>query len=68
MSSEYDEKHFTSVSFPFHSIKSCQEPHLKFVFLLNLCKSVLYLFARINKLTFLKVNIFYCKLIFSAFK
>ena len=62
MSSQYDEEHFTLVSFPIYSIKSCCEPHLNFVL-------VLYLFTKINKLTFLKVNIIiYRKLILSAFK
>ena len=69
MSSQYDEEHFTVLSFPIYSIKSCRKPHLNFVLVLNLCKCMLYLFTKINKLTFFKVNIiFYCKLILSAFK
>ena len=69
MSSQYDEEHFILVSFPIYSIKSCREPHLNFVLVLKLCKCILYLFTKINKLTFLKVNIIFCrKLIPSAFK
>ena len=69
MSSKCDEEHFTVLSFSIYSIKSCREPHLNFVLVLNLCKYLLYLFTKINKLTFFKVNIiFYCKLILSAFK
>ena len=67
MSCEYDEEHFTSVSFPFYSIKSCREPHLKFLLVLNLCKSI-YCIC-LPEVDFFKVNIlFCCKLILSAFK
>ena len=69
MASQCDEEHFTLVSFPIYSMKSCREPLSNFVLVLNLCKFILYLFTKINKLTFFKVNIiFYCKLILSAFK
>ena len=69
MASQCDEEHFTLVSFPIYSMKSCREPLLNFVLVLNLSKFILYLFTKINKLTFFKVNIiFYCKLILSAFK
>ena len=52
MSSQSDEEHFTSVLFPFYSIESSIEPHLKSVLLLNLCKCILHLFVKINMLFF----------------
>ena len=70
MSSQSDEEHFTCVPFPFYSIESSLEPHLKSALLFNLCKCILFLFAKINRLIpFFKVNVIFCdRHIFSAFK
>ena len=70
MSSQSDEEHFICVLFPFYSIESSLEPHLRSALLLNLCKCILYLFAKINTLIlFFKVNVIFCyRHIFSAFK
>ena len=52
MSSQYDEEHFTLVSFALYCMESCLEAHLKSTLLLNLCKCILCFFAKIKMLIF----------------
>ena len=65
MASQYDEEHFTSVSFPIYSIKSCCESHSKFVLILNLCKFIKHFYAYIKMLHFLGSISYFIESLFS---